>query len=80
MEYVRSYLNPIIQVLSPIIRLVLSPIVENAIYHGLKYKDSRGLLTVHGYRKDENVVIDIMDDGVGMDEETLKHIGMISIR
>ena len=58
----------------PIIRLVLQPIVENAIYHGLKYKDSRGLLTVHGYRKDENVVIDIIDDGVGMDEETLKHI------
>ena len=89
-EYVRSYLtiqkmrykdklefkidvDPYITHV-PIIRLVLQPIVENAIYHGLKYKDSRGLLTVHGYRKDENVVIDIIDDGVGMDEETLKHI------
>lgn len=58
----------------PIIRLVLQPIVENAIYHGLKYKDSKGLLKVHGYMKGENVVIDIIDDGVGMDEETLKHI------
>ena len=82
-EYVRSYLtiqkmrykdklefkidvDPYITHV-PIIRLVLQPIVENAIYHGLKYKDSRGLLTVHGYRKDENVVIDIIDDGVGMD-------------
>ena len=26
----------------PIIRLVLQPLVENAIYHGLKYKDSKG--------------------------------------
>lgn len=48
--------------------------MENAIYHGLKYKDSKGLLTVHGYMKGENAVIDITDDGVGMDEETLKHI------
>lgn len=89
-EYVRSYLtiqkmrykdklefeidvDPYITHV-PIIRLVLQPIVENAIYHGLKYKDSRGLLTVHGYVKGENVVIDIIDDGVGMDAETLKHI------
>ena len=33
-----------------IIRLVLQPIVENAIYHGLKYKESKGMLKVHGYR------------------------------
>ncbi len=30
-------------------------------------------MTVHGY-KGENTLIDITDDGVGMDEETLKHI------
>ena len=89
-EYVRSYLtiqkmrykdkleyeidvDPYITHI-PIIRLVLQPIVENAIYHGLKYKESKGLLRVHGYQKGENIVIDIEDDGVGMDEETLKHI------
>ena len=33
-----------------IIRLVLQPIVENAIYHGLKYKESKGMLKVHGIR------------------------------
>ena len=37
----------------------MQPLVENAIYHGLKYKDSKGLLTVHGYMKGENAVIDI---------------------
>ena len=31
-------------------------------------------MTVHGYMKGENAVIEITDDGVGMDEETLKHI------
>ena len=57
-----------------IIRLVLQPIVENAIYHGLKYKESKGMLKVQGYELGERIIIDITDDGVGMDEETLKHI------
>lgn len=57
-----------------IVKLVLQPIVENAIYHGLKYKESKGLLTVTGYQKNQNAVIEITDDGVGMDEETLNHI------
>ena len=57
-----------------IIRLVLQPIVENAIYHGLKYKESKGMLKVHGYELGERIIIDITDDDVGMDEETLKHI------
>ena len=57
-----------------IIRLVLQPIVENAIYHGLKYKESKGMLKVHGYELGERIIIDITDDGVGLDEETLKHI------
>ena len=57
-----------------IIRLVQQPIVENAIYHGLKYKESKGMLKVHGYELGERIIIDITDDGVGMDEETLKHI------
>ena len=57
-----------------IVKLVLQPIVENAIYHGLKYKEAKGLLTVTGYQKNQNAVIEITDDGVGMDEETLNHI------
>ncbi|MCD7866799.1 MAG: sensor histidine kinase [Clostridiales bacterium] len=58
----------------PMIKLVLQPIIENAIYHGLKVKENKGLLLVTGRREGENVVIRIMDDGVGMDNETLSHI------
>ncbi|MCD7746658.1 MAG: sensor histidine kinase [Lachnospiraceae bacterium] len=57
-----------------IIKLVLQPLVENAIYHGLKYKETRGMLTVKGYRAVDDIFIEIADDGVGMDEETLSHI------
>ena len=58
----------------PLIKLGLQPIIENAIYHGLKYKESKGLLIVKGFMKDGNAVLQVIDDGVGMDEETLAHI------
>lgn len=57
-----------------IIKLVLQPIIENAIYHGLKYKESRGLLIVRGYARDGCAVLEIVDNGVGMDQQTLEHI------
>ena len=57
-----------------IVKLVLQPLIENAIYPGLKYKDSKGMIWVKGHQDGRNAVIEIKDDGVGMDEETLAHI------
>lgn len=57
-----------------LIKLVLQPVIENAIYHGLKYKESRGLLLVKGFMKNGNAILQVIDDGVGMDQETLDHI------
>ncbi len=57
-----------------LIKLVLQPIIENAIYHGLKYKESKGFLLVKGFLKDGNAVIQVIDDGVGMEPEVLEHI------
>lgn len=58
----------------PIAKLVLQPIVENAIYHGIKYKDTKGLIKISGRVVDQDVVLQISDNGMGMDEETLKDI------
>ncbi len=57
-----------------IVKLVLQPLVENAIYHGLKYKDTKGNLDIRGYRKGNKICLTVADDGAGMDEETLAHI------
>lgn len=57
-----------------IVKLVLQPIIENAIYHGIKYKESKGLVTVRGCEKAGCVVLEVADNGVGMDEQTLEHI------
>ena len=57
-----------------IVKLVIQPLVENSIYHGIKYLDGKGMILILGEIRDEKVVITIRDNGVGMDEETLKHI------
>lgn len=57
-----------------IVKLVLQPIVENAIYHGIKYKGSKGTLRIRAYADGEDVCIAIEDDGIGMDETALKNI------
>lgn len=57
-----------------IIKFALQPLVENAIYHGLKYKETKGNLIVRGYKEGEKACIVIEDDGAGIDPETKAHI------
>lgn len=57
-----------------IVKLVLQPVVENAIYHGIKYKGSKGILRIHAYADGDDVCIAVEDDGIGMDETALKNI------
>lgn len=59
---------------TPIIKLVLQPIIENAIYHGIKYKETKGFLIINGFEEGGNVIIQVTDNGVGMDKEKLRHI------
>lgn len=47
--------------------LILQPIVENAIKHGIQPKESQGTITLKTYEDAENVYIKIIDDGVGFD-------------
>ncbi len=57
-----------------VIKLILQPLVENAIYHGIKYKEGKGLLCIRGFRKGDRMVLEVQDDGKGMDADTLEHI------
>lgn len=60
--------------------LVLQPIVENAIKHGILLKQSGGTIKLHTYTKGENVIITITDDGVGFDVENIKNEGSIGLK
>lgn len=57
----------------PIVKLTLQPLVENAIYHGIKYKEGMGTIIIRAWEESENIYFQIIDDGIGMDEETLEH-------
>lgn len=58
----------------PIIKLMLQPLVENAIYHGIKYKETKGNLKIYARPVDGRVEIVVADDGIGMDEDVMEHI------
>lgn len=56
------------------IKLILQPIVENCIYHGIKKKRGTGKITVRAYRREQNLIIEVSDDGCGMPEEICRKI------
>lgn len=56
------------------LKLILQPLVENAIYHGLKNKEAGGHIDLRIYQEEANVVFQIIDNGVGMTPERLEHI------
>lgn len=57
-----------------IMKLTLQPLVENALYHGIKYKRAKGIIKVKGQIEGNTIVLTVEDDGVGMDDATLKHL------
>lgn len=51
-----------------IMKLTLQPIIENAIYHGIKPKRDKGMITISCKSVDDKIVMRVSDDGVGMSE------------
>lgn len=58
----------------PLPLLTIQPLVENAFIHGIDGKEENGKISIHIYDKLENVIIDITDNGPGIDESTLEKI------
>ena len=54
------------------IKLVIQPILENAIYYGMEAMDGDGEILVRGYEKDGDIYIDIIDNGIGMPPEQVE--------
>jgi len=54
----------------PTIKLILQPIVENSIYHGIKYLMDPGIINIKVEESGDDIKIHLSDNGIGMDNET----------
>ncbi|RBW70777.1 cache domain-containing sensor histidine kinase [Bacillus taeanensis] len=54
-----------------IIKLLLQPIVENAVQHGLEPKKGQGKIVIRGVKKEKMMVFEIIDNGIGFNREEI---------
>lgn len=59
-----------------ILKLMLQPLVENAIIHGLEEKVGQGLLIINGFEEGDNLCFQIKDNGVGLNNSKKKGEGV----
>ena len=57
-----------------ILKLLLQPLVENALYHGIKYKRGGGTISVRGFLQDNMLCFEVRDTGNGMTPERLEEV------
>lgn len=53
------------------VKLVVQPLLENAIYYGVECMDGDGEISVIGYRRENDIYIEVKDNGLGMPKETV---------
>ena len=55
-------------------KITIQPLVENALYHGIKNKRGQGMITITGKSKENGFVLYVRDNGIGMTQERLKEV------
>lgn len=55
-------------------KLLLQPVIENAIYHGLELKMGEGNIKIHITAADSSLKINVADDGLGMSQEKVDEL------
>ena len=52
-----------------VLKLILQPIVENAVHHGIRNREGDGTIRIEGYSCEDELILSVSDDGVGMTKE-----------
>lgn len=55
-------------------KITIQPLVENALYHGIKNKRGQGTITITGESKENGFVLYVRDNGIGMTQERLNEV------
>ncbi|MDU5109943.1 MAG: histidine kinase [Clostridium sp.] len=58
-------------------KFILQPIVENSITHGINHINENGLIEIKAYILEEKIIIEVNDNGIGIDEEKVIEINSI---
>ena len=58
----------------PVPKLILQPLIENALYHGIKNRRGRGAIAITGTEEDGDLLIKVRDNGAGMSPEQLTQL------
>ena len=59
----------------PILKLLLQPLVENALYHGVKFRRTRGgLIALKGWTEHQKICFSVEDNGIGIEPDRLELI------
>ena len=55
-------------------KITIQPLVENALYHGIKNKRGMGHISIRGKAGEKDFTITVTDDGIGIDETRLRQV------
>ena len=55
-------------------KITIQPLVENALYHGIKNKRGMGHISIRGQAGEKDFTITVTDDGIGIDETRLRQV------
>ncbi len=56
------------------IKLIVQPLLENAIYYGVEHMDGEGEILLRGYEKEDNIYIEVTDNGMGIPKENIPYL------
>lgn len=56
------------------IKLIIQPLIENAIYYGMEYMDGDGEIHIRAYTREDDLYIEVADNGLGIPQEQIEHL------
>ncbi|MDO5573694.1 MAG: sensor histidine kinase [bacterium] len=56
------------------IKLIVQPLLENAIYYGVEHMDGDGEIILRGYEKEDYIYIEVTDNGMGIPKENIEYL------
>lgn len=71
-ELVKNVQDGVLGVKIP--RLLIQPLIENAVYHGIEKSRGKGIITLNASRRVETICIEVIDNGAGMDGDDLEQL------